>query len=613
LQLQTDKIHKILLTADEETRRAALHALRGGTLAVIRPLLFAGMGDISWRVRKEAVDIFVAAASDRDDIAALLELFRSEENAGLRNSAAEAVIRLGELASVPLCQLAGDADADVRKFVVDVMGAIGSRSFVPVLLKMLEDRDENVAAAAAEQLGNAADTSVVPQLLSSIVANPSLTFRFSAFAALSRLDAVAEVPPEILAMSEQDILRQSVYGCLGGIGNSNVSAILLKGFAARQKNCRKAAVLSWFRLYSKSNEEQRLTLVDELKNMPADDIVPAIIETFDSDDAQISEAVVVLLGILRDVRAVPVLLRGCSSERISLIALKGLIGLGSAGARLLAGLFDSVDDKSRCAICLVIGELRYADGRPVILRALGCLSPLVRIAALKAVAQLGMHDALAEVIRMLGDVDDEVRNSVVDCLAALAAIDSNEIMAVAERLAGSANPEHRREAALLAPCLDKYAYLGKLMKDEEQGVRQAATISLGKIRNAGGVGMLQIALVDESTDVRIAAAEALGEIGGDEAMEALLAAFSDEDVWVKCAVLSAIGRISVERLFSAICSIFNDAEGLLLINCLQMLGRIGTSQAIELVRSRLHDRDRDVSALASSIVERESARQGASN
>jgi hypothetical protein len=67
-------------------------------------------------------------------------------------------------------------------------------------------------------------------------------------------------------------------------------------------------------------------------------------------------------------------------------------------------------------------------------------------------------------------------------------------------------PDIESEAALLAPCLDKYAYLGKLMKTKNR-VRQAATISLEKsaIRRCGHAADMPWLT---KADVRIATAEA---------------------------------------------------------------------------------------------------------
>jgi HEAT repeat protein len=153
-------------------------------------LLFAAMGDENWRVRKEAVAVYVHAAPDQHSIKLLLELLRDDDNAGLRNSAAEAAIRLGS-ASVPLLVfLIDDHDAEVRKFVIDIMGAIAAPAFVPSLLRSLHDPDVIVASAAAEQLGilgDPGDTGIAEQLMEMLFLREEDLFRFSVQGALQRL------------------------------------------------------------------------------------------------------------------------------------------------------------------------------------------------------------------------------------------------------------------------------------------------------------------------------------------------------------------------------------------------------------------------------------------
>src|SRR6185369_6899374 len=187
------------------------------------------MGDESWRVRKEAVEVFVSSDPGERMIDDLLELLRCEDNAGLRNSSAEAVTRLGERATAPLIRLVHDADAEVRKFVIDVMGGIGASAFIPSLLAALNDVDVNVAAAAAEHLGNLGDARVVQDLIRAIVLNNSDFFRFNALAAIGKLAVPAPVPEEIRQLAQQDLLRKAVYECLGSIADESAVPLLLEG------------------------------------------------------------------------------------------------------------------------------------------------------------------------------------------------------------------------------------------------------------------------------------------------------------------------------------------------------------------------------------------------
>lgn len=598
-------IEKTLRSQDEETRRGALTVLREQSLHEARDLLFFAMGDESWRVRKEAVDVFVAMNPDEMTIELLLELLRNQENAGLRNSAAEAVGRIGSRATIPLIRLMGDHDEDVRKFVIDVMGIIGSPEFVPALLSALGDPDVNVASAAAEHLGNIGDSRAVPNLIKTIIDNDSILFRFSALAALGKLTSHVSVPAEIVMLADQDILRKSVYECLGSIGDESVMPILMQGFLSRQKSSRNAAITGWYRIFSRSSATDRQAFQDTLQRLSGSETVPALIDSFDLQDTTLAEAITVLLGIIGDIRGAKTLLSAFASERISGSALASLKRLGSRGMDVLIALYPQSDEIGRYAICKVVGDLAYRAGGMLIREALRDPSQQVRSAAVTAVGILGLTDCITDIVSLLDDTDSDVRTSVIACLQVLARIDRSSIQDVARQLEGSELPEQRREAVILNATLGDGDRLTLLVKDENATVRQAAVTSIGKLHFTSANNILLIALVDEDPDVRIAAAEALGAVGGADVLPFLTHALNDEDCWVQCAVLRSIAHIDKSSALQAIQSISSTAEGLLMITCLELLETIGSHQAMDLVERALDSDDRDVASLAIAILVRQ--------
>ena len=597
-------IKSALQSQDEEVRRRGIQDLRGGPLQKICSLLFCSMGDESWRVRKEAVDVFVSSDPDESTIGCLLELLRSEDNAGLRNSAAEAVTRLGERASMPLIRLVHDRDADVRKFVIDVMGSINAPVFIPPMLSALQDADVNVAAAAAEHLGNIGDARVVEKLIHAIVFNTSDLFRFSALEAIGKLATPAPVPEEIKQLAHQVLLRKAVYECLGSIADESAAYLLLEGLSVHQKSSRNAAVLALYRLFSRSAPEARQSIESALQTFKGDDVVPTLIDSFDPSDASLAEALVVMLDIIGDKRSVELFLQAYTNERLSTVAVRALKHLGPDGIDSLITSYATVDETSRSAICTLIGECAYRNGSSIIRNALCDPASIVRKAAVSAAGRLGLTDCIPGIIALLDDTDQEVRNSVVCCFQALALIDRSGIHAVACQIAHSEQPEQRRDAAILFAALGDGDRLLLLVKDEDPHVREAAVFSISKLHITAAIGTLLIALVDENPDVRIAAAEALGEVGDESVVTALNYVLNDEDVWVQCAALRSLTRISPDAAFHAVQTIFPRAEGLLMITSLELLDHLGGERSLDLVEQTLDNSDADIVSLALSIIAR---------
>jgi len=601
---EPQEIQDTFLNADEETRRRLIQNLRSRPLQETCNLLFCAMGDESWRVRKEAVEVFVSSAPGEGMVERLLELLRSEDNAGLRNSAAEAVTKLGEQTSAPLKRLVDDADADVRKFVIDAMGSIHSMNFVQPLLSALDDQDVNVAAAAAEHLGNLGDARVVPQLIRSIVTNTAELFRFNALAAIGKLALPAPVPDEIKQLAGKDLLRKAVYECLGSIADETAVALLIEGLGVRQKSSRNAAMIALYRIYSRSTPESRQAIESALQSLKGSDLVPLLLGSFDPGEPLLSEALIVLLDMIGDKRSIATFLQAFVNERLSGVALQALKHLGPDGIDTLISNFATTDTVSRSAICVLIGECAYRNGGSVIRDALGDQSPRVRKAAASSAGQLGLTDCIPETVRLLDDPDLDVRNSVVDALQAFALIDRNGIQEVARQLGDSENSEQRRNAAVLFAALGDGDRLSLLVKDEDPLVRQAAVSSIGKLRLSLSSGILLMALVDEDPDVRIAAAETLGELGDREVVTALTHALNDEDAWVQCAVLNSLARIYPEGILDAVQTVLPGAEGLLLITCLKLLEDQENGQALELVEEALDNIDEEVVTLALAIIGR---------
>ena len=146
-----------LRSSDEETRRLAVVSLSGHPFEKAREALFTAMGDDSWRVRKEAVDTLLAFPFSPEIVEILVQMLRSHDNAGMRNSAVETLERLGGKAVPILSCYVADADQDVRKFVIDILGYIADPGTVTLLTAALADPDPNVSAAAAETRAKAKD------------------------------------------------------------------------------------------------------------------------------------------------------------------------------------------------------------------------------------------------------------------------------------------------------------------------------------------------------------------------------------------------------------------------------------------------------------------------
>lgn len=597
-------IRSALRSDDEEIRRSALKSLKGISLIDSFDVVVTAMGDESWRVRKEAVEIFVFSEPDENFIERLLEFLRSEDNAGLRNSAAEAVIRLGSTASQPLIRLLSDSDADVRKFIIDVMGAIGDPVFAQPLLASLEDHDANVASAAAEHLGSLGESSVTPNLIRAIVANESILFRFSALEALGKLATPSFVPEEILKLAEQEILRKAVYDCLGNISDESSITLLLEGLTCRQKSARAAAVKALFRVYERSDQNVRHDMVGRLCTLKDSPSIAGLFELFETGDYVLIEALIWFSRVNTDIRFVPFLLELFVADRFAETALMSLKNFGQEGMAEVVARYSTAGENARVALCTLIGECGYSIYSDLVQGSLRDNSARVRKTAAVSVGKLGYISSIPDLVTLIDDVNSDVCSAAVISLQKFALIDRATVLGIARRLSDSELPHHRRYASLLLASLGESERLLLLVNDEDPQVRTAAVSSIGILPSDKAGSILIMSLLDVDPDVRIAAAYALGEMKTVTALTALESALEDEDIWVQCAAMKAINRIEPERILLIVKQIYAKAEGLLMITCLQLLEHNPDPDALSIIQHALKSTDRDIVLQASKSLER---------
>jgi HEAT repeat protein len=588
-------------SADEESRRLAVVGLSGYPVGETKEYLFAALGDASWRVRKEAVDALLAATVSPEIIEGIVLLLASD-NAGLRNSAVEALERLGVRAMPVLCRHVTDDDHDVRKFVMDILGTIGDAEAVPLLINALDDPEPNVCAAAAENLGKIGSVQAVPHLLQALRKN-DIWLRYTILEALSKIGK--PVPIAIIApLVGENLLKKAAFDCLGAIGDIESAPLLIEGIRERVKNIREAAVVALIKVRERLPAEEAKQLVDEkLMVFNGSPSVEGLLSSLDTADRGLKEALLKLLGIIGDERAIGRLLQSFRDDRLRNYCLSAFKAMGEKAATPLMRLFPEADDEERSFIAYICGELCFPECAQLLREGMRDASPLLRKFSVKAAGKAGLSGLVKEIAPLLDDTEPEVRKGAVEALSRLAAEDGEAVLKIAGRLASAELPEKRCNAAILFASLGDTDKLSFLIKDDDATVRKTAVNSLAALKKTSCVGKLVMALVDEEADVRIAAAGALGEIGGADVLEPLLLAMKDEDPWVKCAALKSLGKLRHRGAQEAIVELLaTAADGLVTISALKTLAEIGGEGVPELVKNALAHPDEEVVKTAIDIL-----------
>jgi HEAT repeat protein len=601
-----DKLQKLresLSSSDEEKRRLAVTGLCGYPIAEIKGCLFQALGDESWRVRKEAVELLSGFSFSQGMIEELIALLRSSDNAGLRNAAVEILVRLGAEAVPALNSYVTDPDHDVRKFIIDIMGSIGDASFVPVLIRALNDPDSNVCTAAVENLGKIGDQRSVGPLLKTLE-KPDVWLQYAVLEALCRIGGPVPVSA-IAPLAGHDLLKKAVYDCLGSIGGEEGVPILLEGLGNKSKNARQAAAYALEKVRERLPAGVAAEIVDSgLKGLKGTPVVGRLLESMSCPDVTVRRAVIKILGIIGDERGAGTLLRGCGDDRLRSCCLQAFKVIGGIIAPFLESEYASADEGERCVITYLCGEMGLKDCAPLLERGFSDPSPSVRKEAVMACGKLGLAGLMPEIAALLNDFDPEVREGAIVALARMAEPAREGVARIAESLASDDDPEKRRDSAHLFGALQDMERLSLLMKDEDVTVRKTAVSALADLKNRASAGHLLMALVDEDPEVRIAAASALGDTAGENAVDSLLLLLKDEDQWVQCAALKSLGRLKGEKAAQAVESMFASATGAVLIAAIEALGAIGSDRAHGMLEKALKSDDEEVVKTAMVLLAR---------
>jgi HEAT repeat protein len=548
-----------LESPDEDVRRLAVErveALRGSEVV---PRLVESLGDASWRVRKAGVER-LAALSDADAVAeALIAALADGENPGRRNAAVEALVQQGASAVPRLIGALDQADADVRKFVVDVLAGIGDSRAVETLVSRLADPDPNVGAASADALGAIGGDEAIGALREAAAAtSQSSLVRFSALHALTNLD-VALRASELASALDDPVLRPAGLALLGRVPDDEEAlAILLKGLGSGARACREAAIRSLLGLVARRDGDDLQDLVARIR--AAASATPGTLESVVArlEDADLPTRLVLVqfLGLQATPLAALPILRAGRDEALVQVALAGLETLGSVAEQALDEAWHELAAEERHDACAFFGLARGSRSAERLCVALDDADSAVRAAASRSIGVRALVAAAPKLVGRLEsaaldeDLDgEEERIAVSEALVALAAAPgSNDvadlIVAHLEPLLDRAQPVRLAVARVLGGMgrPGDAELVALLLRDASGAVRRAAVEALTRLDPETTGEPLRLAIADESPEVRLAAATALGDSSSEEVFDDLRRLASDDDVRVRARAVAAITR-----------------------------------------------------------------------
>jgi HEAT repeat protein len=566
-----DRQHLIddLAHRDEEIRRLAVERTSELPDDEAVPVLVERLGDSSWRVRKAAVERLI----DRDDAApavrALVAALADGDNPGRRNAALEALTRFGTAALPVLLEASADEDVDVRKQVVDTLGAVGHSSAADRLIQLLADPDANVRAAAAEALGAVAALGVERLLLERVERDAEPLVRLCALRSLAKLGAKVPVA-RLESQLAEPLLRPAVYAVLGASGDPLAWDTLVKGLSARARSAREGAMEAIVQVVSQAGPGEGRGLLERLRTHEAD-FLPDALERLRSAPLTTRFVLVQFLGLLARADCVVPLLDASADEALAELALNALAENGNLVEGALERDWQALDERVRVRACILLGRTSGPAGETLLRSALRAGDPHLRGVAAGALAE---RRAVGAVPALVAGLAQAAATEPIDPMAG-----GEEAVAFESAIASLVEPADGALADRVVTLLETH------FEGAPEAFRLAVARLLGRFGAAHHVSRVEVLLSDPSTEVRRAAVEAVARIAPAR-VEVLRCALADEAPRVRIGAAMALGASGDATVVADLAALAEDGDPRVAGAALRALARWARAEGSDMARER---------------------------
>jgi HEAT repeat protein len=540
-------------SSDPDTRQKAAYVVSQSVNERDYPLMFELLGDRDWRVRKTIVDGFVREPS-RDVVARLVDALGDDDNAGRRNSAIEALMRIGEPA-IPsiVARLEDEPNIDVRLSLVNLLGDLRSAEGLAVLLETLQnEHDVNVASAIVASVGKYRDSSALPYLMA-IIRRDDLWLKFHAVEALGEIGDRAALPA-ILPLYAEKSLRKPVLEAVGKIGDMGTLSFLLKILAEEEKlslpALRALMAIAKARKPKLVEEAERNLIQRKFREaFPKDKIEPLIQQLRSSAKRDVKLNLLEFLGWSRDDRALLPLIEHLQQPDTAETAAQALVDFGPAAIPTVLDALQVAEEEEVVALLLrVINRVGSAESVPAVVPLLDHHNPMIRRLAIETLGDLLYPAAVEYLLAKLDDPDvasqQAAVNAVIALVSAFPAI-KNDVLSKIRRLLQSPAVPLKLNSLSIFVNIQGEGYHNELLlasKDSDPLIRQKAISLMGKFTDEGFSDQLVLSLTDESTAVRIGAIQSIVQLRPQKGLLPLIKSLEDDDVWIRTAAAQALGE-----------------------------------------------------------------------
>ena len=597
-------------SADADIRQKAALAVAQMAHARDLPLMFELLGDRDWRVRKTIVDGFVREQSI-DIITGLIDALADSENAGKRNSATEALIRVGTPAIEPIVErLRKESDVDVRLSLVNLLGDLRSPEGFEVLLELLKtEEDLNVASSIVSSIGKHRDAAALPHLIELLGRRDDLWLKFHIVEALGEIGDRSALPA-ILPLYAEKSLRKPVLESVGKIADVGTLSFLLKIIAEEDK-LNLTALRSLVRIAEapkpKVVERMERSLIQRKfrEAFPREKIEPLIDHLHTTPKRDVKAFILKFLGWSGDPRALPILVDYLQQPDTAEIAAQGLIDFGPGAMPAILDTLQAADEDEVVAFLLRV--VNAVGGRESITRILPFIdhdNPMIRRLAIETLGDLPDPSSLDYLLAKLDDPDIASQQAAMNAIGALVAAlpeHKSDVLTKIRKLLQSPSVPLKLNSLSIYVNIQGEGFHDELLlasKDSDPVIRQKAVSLMGRFAEEQFGHHIVLSLADESTAVRLAAINAVVHLRPETGIAPLISSLEDSDIWIRTAAAQALGEYRSAAALQPLMRHLQSDQAPVRIAAIEALGKSGSDSVKDVLFEALEEHDLEIKRAA---------------
>jgi HEAT repeat protein len=533
--------------------------------------------------------------------------------------------------------LLADENAEVRYYVVKLLGDLGDSSSIEFLIPLLKDENAWVRAKAADVLGSLSGSDAIKSLISPLKNKktpdsmlPKLAHVIEKLVHLDTLQVIELLLQEL--KKETDIHAQDhIVRILGFLGDSKAVEPLIPLLKDENEIQRintawalghlgdSKAIEHLILLLNDENAEVQKSAIESLNRLGYPKKIESLIPLLQYENVEMRNNVVKTLGDLGNSKAIEALtplLEGNYSD-VQYSVAKALVQLGSAKAirplivahqqlhvkriKQSLAIYKDILNSSQWRDSVWLRNIEFSKIVNTLVEKfdISSLLPLledenveVRIAATKILEQLGEPNAVDFLIPLLKDENKKVQFHAAEALIYLgnskgiipflinAEIHAKKIVDLNDNLA----IQQRDSVTEVIDVLIRnfgFSTLKTLLKHEHPKVRNNVATLLGFSDYSKAFELLILLLKDKDANVYISAVKALGNFNDLRAIEHLVPLLKNENKEVRFQTIMTLVKLDELNIVEHLVLLLTDEHKDVRLIAMEALAKLGDLKAVE--------------------------------